>query len=111
MKTEDHDWLDTMLDAGASFDWITPALGLLSGRPVLAVPQESMTQTRTILQGAEIRIYQDQIFDGRYVFHVDAKDMDTAVMLLGGTRQTGSNVGAWLLALLILAIIVALVAI
>ena len=43
------DWIDSALEAGATLDWITPTLSILSGRPKLAFPMYDMVDTRLIM--------------------------------------------------------------
>ena len=108
------DWIDSALEAGATLDWITPTLSILSGRPTLAVPMDDMVDTRVILADAGIDIHLERIFDGRYVFDVAPADLDRAIALLGYQKRQGCGY-SWfwtlMLVLFVAAVVVALGAI
>ena len=107
-------WIDTALDVGASMDWITPTLSILSGYPTLAVPADEMVLTRETLRDAGIKWHHDRLFDGRYVFDVSPANLDRAIALLGYERRDGCGFSlGWTLALVLFVavVIAALVAI
>ena len=81
--------VDKLIELGASMDWVTPALGLVSGRPVIVVPADDMVLTQEALHGAGVRIHHEQLFDGKYVFHVSEDDMDKAIATLDGQCMAG----------------------
>jgi hypothetical protein len=78
-------WVDTLLSVGSSLDWVTPGLSLLNGDNGFSVPKEEQNIIKDAMKQAGVRVKYERIFDGMYMFDVDAKDNAKARRVLETT--------------------------
>jgi hypothetical protein len=76
--TQERDALDQFLAVGASFDWITPVLSLLSGDVHIFVDRDDQNYANAALDGVSIKRHRPQILGDWYTFDVARTDADEA---------------------------------
>lgn len=87
------DWLMRLVDAGATMDWITPAIalvGMMRGNLVqMATPLSSWGYTYSTLRGAGVKVSATQAERklGVMLFCVPTKQVARVKQLLGGLVQ------------------------
>lgn len=97
----DRNWIDTAIEAGSVFDWITPGLALLSGNTVLAVPTGAMVATKESLIAAGISVHHEQLFGEQYCFTVKPSDFERALEVLGAERRRDNRGALWVWTLIV----------
>jgi hypothetical protein len=82
-----RDWIDDSLEAGATFDWITPLWGLgssLSGNRVsIAVHRDDFPTFEYELKKHHITPRYTQIHGDQIIFYVKRNELDRAKRIVG----------------------------
>ena len=76
------DKFDKVVELGSNFDWPTESASLFSGKKIVGLPKEYMTQMESALDRAGVSYTRGRIVGDEYLVDVAAEDVDRAMKAL-----------------------------